>query len=415
MYLHTTSAPALRASAEHFRAIQLRDETEQLSGIRNESADTYAYSAPRGDMCFFRSKLTRPGMPTIHSIFADPISRHIVIIGVRFQNIDWRDDEFLSTFEGNLRVACDPVVNDDRSFGFKPQYVIIVTCPIPSHLINRTNITISLYRKVGGTFWNEFAYRNITVCSSGASKRQRRMLTMCTMLKDADEFIPDWIAFHRYVGVDHIFIYDNQVEELSKLRTTVANDIKSGFVTVIPWAHKESDCKNYLEVQIAHENDCLWRNRHATKWMIKTDVDEYVQPMNPKKPRITDYLDNPLYDRLGAVRLQNWFFGRPNLSEPMGGKSLVQRNVWRAEEPTVPNAAHDKNILRPINVHYFKIHAMKLGGNAVTIDPWTELRLAHFRGDNPRKRHFGLPDFSVEDTSIVDIMDKISNSALKRK
>ncbi|XP_071508624.1 beta-1,4-galactosyltransferase galt-1-like [Diadema antillarum] len=414
IYLHTTSAPALTYKAVRLQ-IQSREQFENehstdphILPLNESLPGSYLYSSPRANMCFFQEKLTRRGMPTLHSVFADPISHNVVINGVRLQNTDWRGDDFVCQFENSERVASDPVVHDDRSFGYKPQYLIVITCPIPRRLYDRTNFTMSLYRKVGGTFSNEFSYQDITVCLSGSEQRQRRFLTMCTMLKDADEFIGDWLDFHLHVGVDHVFIYDNQLEELSKLRTTVAEYIDRGVVTVIPWAHTPTSCKIYLEVQIAHENDCLWRNRHTSKWMLKIDVDEYVQPMNASKPFIGDYLRDPLYDRVGAVRLQNWFFGRPNLSEPQGGKSLVQRNPWRAREPTEPNASHDKNILRPINVHYFKIHAMKLGGTAVTIDPWTELRMVHYRGDNPRRRNFRLPKFNVLDTSMVDMMDKIA-------
>lgn len=407
VYLHTSSAPSLRASAQKYKA---RELIRRTSTILRQDPPSIIYSSPRGDMCFLKSKLTRTGMPTIHSIFADPVSHKVVIVGVRLQYSDWRSDDFVCEYEKNQRVACDTVINDDRSFGYRPQYVIIITCPIPVSLHERTNLSVSLYRGVEGIYSRTNSYENITVCSSGASKRQRRMLSVCTMLKDSDEFVPEWVAFHQHVGADHIFIYDNQVEEKSTLRETVAREIESGLVTVIPWSHESTACKNYLEVQIAHENDCLWRNRHMSKWMVKIDVDEYVQPMNPDKPRITDYLSDPLYDRIGAARLQNWFFGRPNTTEPLGGRSLIHRNQWRAEEPTEPNASHDKNILRPINVHYFKIHAMKLGGSAVTLDPWKELRMVHYRGDNPRKLNFRLPDFSVQDTSMSDIMDLIAQT-----
>ncbi|XP_054760123.2 uncharacterized protein LOC129266307 [Lytechinus pictus] len=410
VYLHTTSGPVLRASAE--KAQELTRRSQLLQGNDEGYSRSIIYSSPRGDMCFLRSKLTKTGMPTIHSIFADPVSHNVVIVGVRIQHWDWQNDSFVCEYDKGQRVSCDAVVSDDRSFGYRPQYVIIITCPIPASLQERTNFSVSLYRAVDGAFSRTSSYENITVCSSGASKRQRRMLSVCTMLKDSDEFVPDWVAFHRHVGANHIFIYDNQEQELSKLRETVAKEIENGFVTVIPWSHQSTPCKNYLEVQIAHENDCLWRNRHISKWMIKIDVDEYVQPMNPNKPRIPDYLSDPLYDRVGAARLQNWFFGRPNTSIPLGGQSLIQRNQWRSAEPTEPNASHDKNILRPINVHYFKIHAMKLGGSAVTLDPWRELRLVHYRGDNPRKLNFKLPDFSVQDSSMSDTMDLIAKQKL---
>ncbi|XP_022098454.1 uncharacterized protein LOC110983478 [Acanthaster planci] len=386
-----------------------RKYTTMLDIKRNASA--YSRSLPADESCFFTHKLERSDMPTIHSAFVAQESSSVVLVGVRFLREKWNEARFTCEFPNGEMTSIDPVVDDYRSFGYLSQYVFVMTCLLPKAYRGKRNFTMSLYKETWRRKWYRYAYTNFTVCRgvgthSGAKKQ---FLSVCTMVKDMDDFLPDWLDFHRFVGVEHAYIYDNAPEDLSLLRETVREHVESGFVTVIPWSHRPSHEKSYLEVQIAHENDCLWRHRYDTHWMIKIDVDEYIQPMNPSMPKITDYLRDPHLDQFGAVRLQNWFFGRRNLTETVPG-SIIERNRWRPEDPTLPNTGRDKNILRPINVHYFKIHAIKLGGEAKSIDPRTELRLVHYRGDNPRIRHFDLPDFSVLDESMVQIWRKVKQS-----
>ncbi|XP_033641056.1 uncharacterized protein LOC117301365 [Asterias rubens] len=397
-----------RAAAEK----AFRRNTETMYDIRYNTSE-YSHSFPVDDTCFFTRKLSKSDMPTIHSIFSNPASQSVVFVGVRFLRDNWAEDKFICEFENGERTQSDPIVNDYRSFGYLAQYVFVLTCPLPEIYIGRTNFTMSFYKVTWRPKWYMFAYANLTVCRAGSwPLTKKHFLSVCTMVKDMDEFLPDWLDYHRFMGVEHAYIYDNAVEKMSLLRETVKEDVDSGFVTVIPWSHRPSAGKSYLEVQIAHENDCLWRHRYDTHWMMKIDVDEYVQPMNPANPKIPNFLRDPRLNKLGAIRLQNWFFGRPNTSEVLEG-SIMERNRWRPSEPTLQNTGRDKNILRPINVHYFKIHAIKLGGETKSINPETEMRLVHYRGDNPRVRHFDLPEFDVLDESMVNIWKQIKKAKME--
>ncbi|XP_072166429.1 uncharacterized protein [Diadema setosum] len=365
---------------------------------------TYLYSQPRQNMCFFSGYMEREGMPKLHSVFSDPVSKNVVFIGTRFLAQNWTKEKFVSHFETGESILCDPIVEDYLSFGYLSQFNVVLTCQLPSSLVGKANFSLTLQRISNVKRFQRYAYNDIMVCSSGSSKFKRFMLTACTMIRNMDDFVPEWITFHRYVGVQHFFLYDNESPENSTLRHTVREEIAEGVVTVIPWTHAAVGQKTYLEVQIAHENDCVWRNRYRSKWMLKIDVDEFVQPMNASKRFITDYLEGSLFDRVGAVRLQNWFFGRRDNMSIQSGDSVVERNTWRPSYPTAQNSGRDKNILQPMNIHYFKIHAVKIGAPAVSLSPHLELRLVHYRLDNPRIRRFDFPDFDTRDLSMVKMM-----------
>ncbi|XP_038066274.1 uncharacterized protein LOC119736304 [Patiria miniata] len=403
MYVFFLNHIVLPGSGMHHRAPGPHDIARHKRALLVDDSFYIRGDPLQGDhTCYLRDKLQSLWMPDLHSVFSDPISGQVVFVGLKLLKHRWHGDEFRCEFPDG-QVSRTHVLRDGRSSGYFPQYVVVLTCPIPDTFRWRARFRLNLRRVPTNT-----SYVNVTVCTSGVSPEKRYKLAICTMVKNADSFIPEWLTFHRYVGVEHVFIYDNEQVEKSNLTRTLNDFIDEGFVTVIPWAHSVSPYKTYLEVQIAHENDCIWRHKHDVDWMIKIDVDEYIQPMDANRTHvITDYLSESIFDHVAAVRIQNWFFGHPPRIAPRGD-SVIERNRWRSKLPTLQNTGHDKNILRPINVHYFKIHSVKLGGDVISADPHTELRLVHYRSDNLRARRFSLPDFSVKDESMV----KLRNAAL---
>ena len=394
--------------------------TRSLTGLlpfgnQNHDDDQEDMIPDNFDTCFLHHKLEQSGLPIVHSVFADSVSEQVVITGVLRNYFDaWHKQDFLCDFDHNnglsrankinvnvsLVTMSDPVVQDFRRFGDEAQYSVIITCPLPKQLLNRTKFHMD-FRLASNP---NVAYENITICQAASRKSKKYFLTMCTMTKDMDRYIPHWLDYHKMMGVEHVYIYDNSPK--SFLPRTAATYIRDDFLTVIPWAHVHSPNKTYLEVQVASENDCMWRHKHTSQWMIKIDVDEFLQPLDPRRPTIPDYLkDKDLnLEQLGSVRVQNWFFCRHTvinygLKSLRKTRSVFERNLIRHAEPTPINRGRDKAIARPANVHLYKIHGVKLGGDTVTLSPTTEMRMVHYRGDNPLHVGFCLgkqfADFSM--------------------
>lgn len=373
-------------------------------------------SPPLGSACYMRDRLKCSGMPTIHSAFIDIVSKEVIFTGITFLAERWEHHSFVCEFpDGSLSIS-DPILNDTRSFGGQPQYVIVITCPLTSSFLRTLKD-----RKVGATETPfrmtlrrasepRYAYRNIPVCTAGeVEEKKHNFLSLCTMAKDMDDFFRVWLLYYRYMGVDHVYIYDNSPE--ITLIKVLRPFIRIGFVTVVPWAHQYTPTKTYLEVQIAHENDCLWRHRHDTKWIIKVDVDEFMQPMDPESPRIVDFVNKfgEPPETVAALRVRNWFFSKlpSNVSRDiLFSGTVIERNPWRSPEPTEENRGRDKCLVLPHRVHYYKIHGVKIGGDTVTLDPTTEMRLVHYRSENPKHRNFRIHQF-VRDDSMRDLWQKI--------
>jgi len=55
-------------------------------------------------------------------------------------------------------------------------------------------------------------------------------LAICATIKDEAPYIPEWIEFHRGVGVEHFFLYDNLSSDGSK--EVLEPWVRAGLVTL---------------------------------------------------------------------------------------------------------------------------------------------------------------------------------------
>lgn len=381
----------------------------------NVNPSLYIHGTPRNNMCFLRDKLEKNDFPVIHSVFSDPVSQTVVFIGVRLYEDNFDKDPYACVFQNGHRTLSDPVVHDYKSFGYIVQYLVIIICPIPKELQNLPNTTVDLIRMKNEFMWFSYAVEHITVCPTGVPSYRHYNLAMCTMVKNPDSNIVDWIEYHVYQGVDLILLYDNAPQNESNLIDTVQKYIDRGYVQILPWSHEPSILKTYLEVQIAHENDCIWRLKHSVKWIIKIDVDEFLQPMGNNRLKVKDILKTYDKTKVSALHVQNWFFGRPKGTNLSPHDSIFERNTWRPRWPTAQNIGRDKNIIQPMYVHYFKIHGVKIGADSVSLNPYNEMRLVHYRMDNNRTRYFDLPPWEVQDFSMVTLWEEVQRWKLRER
>ena len=109
---------------------------------------------------------------------------------------------------------------------------------------------------------------------------------------DAPERLREWLAFHRMVGFNHVYIYDNtHVDNQDSIDDDAlplkkVSDLFPGFVTWIRWPAKV--CNNNFvggrnpgerSSQYAAEASCRERFGSSTQWMTFLDIDEYLIPV----------------------------------------------------------------------------------------------------------------------------------------
>jgi hypothetical protein len=95
-----------------------------------------------------------------------------------------------------------------------------------------------------------------------------RYLSVCAIVKDENSYLPEWIAYHRAVGVEHFYIYDN--ESGTPVARTLGREVGQGVATVMAWKGKAQQGPAY--------EDCLARRRRDSFWIAFVDVDEFLLP-----------------------------------------------------------------------------------------------------------------------------------------
>jgi len=123
----------------------------------------------------------------------------------------------------------------------------------------------------------------------------KHYLGACLMVMDENSYLPEWIEFHRTVGVEHFYIYDNGSR--MPVAETLKKDVEKGDVTVIPYPGRR--------VQVSIYGNCVNTFRNETKWLAIFDVDEFLFP--------TQYDDLRTllkeYEGYGGLVVSSLFFG----------------------------------------------------------------------------------------------------------
>ncbi|KAI0562525.1 Glycosyltransferase 92 [Gracilaria domingensis] len=86
---------------------------------------------------------------------------------------------------------------------------------------------------------------------------------LMTQEKSFADYLPEWVEYHRKLGVDHVFIYDNKAQVDISRKFKQRNDVE---VVYWPWRRSQIQAQNHFIVN-------GWRR---CKWAILIDVDEYV-------------------------------------------------------------------------------------------------------------------------------------------
>tara|TARA_Y100000389_G_scaffold204768_1_gene259516 strand:+ start:3991 stop:5028 length:1038 start_codon:yes stop_codon:yes gene_type:complete len=194
-------------------------------------------------------------------------------------------------------------------------------------------------------------------------------VALCTMVKNEDNYIVQWIEYHLLVGFKKFVIYDNKNspntryksdETDSDLENVLADYIKKGIVMLIEWPYP----KNYLGVntssQKVQQHHCLTLFKKA-KYLGFIDIDEYINISNFKDQQIEGILDKLIQPRNAGVQLWCKFFQNNEGKSEKGYDFLKITNFFYCinGDPNKPRYANNnspKFIIVPSRVNACAIH-----------------------------------------------------------
>ena len=110
-------------------------------------------------------------------------------------------------------------------------------------------------------------------------------LSVSCIFRNEAPYLREWVEFHRLVGVDHFFLYDNRSED--DPGAVLAPYVEEGLVTLHDWPEHPGQRSAYDHCVTEHEND--------SRWIAFIDLDEFLfSPLGAPLPEIVrDYEDAP--------------------------------------------------------------------------------------------------------------------------
>jgi hypothetical protein len=120
-------------------------------------------------------------------------------------------------------------------------------------------------------------------------------LAICAIMKDEANNVIEWIAYHRAIGVERFYLYDNGSSD--DVRTLLDPLIRAGIVVFTDWPLVPGQKPAY--------DDFAEHHRDACRWAAFIDLDEFINYFG--EGRFVDWLD--AFGDVGGVALQWMIFG----------------------------------------------------------------------------------------------------------
>lgn len=169
-------------------------------------------------------------------------------------------------------------------------------------------------------------------------------LSLCTCVKDEGLYIEEWLKFHLGLGVEHVWLYDNDSSDNTK-------EIASSF--------KEVEVFDSPGEVVQHPTfmRCLFEHREESRWIGFLDVDEFLVPQ--KTNNLKSVLSK--YEKYPALCVHWYLFGS-NGKETYSPEPVIERFTKRCPEVN----AHVKTICNPKRTrHLVTAHKFVHDGLAV--------------------------------------------------
>ena len=196
----------------------------------------------------------------------------------------------------------------------------------------------------------DFCWGDVSEKRGGLQAKPRKYnLSICAVFNDEARYLKEWIEYHRLIGVDHFYLYNNDStdESVDVLMPYVKNQI----VTLTYWPnglgfyfHEDDGFTWTLSTQIpAYENAAKYLAVNQTEWLVFLDVDEFLVPS--KYDTLTKILES--YPDCPGVRISSDFFDASKRDTPRKRNLVIQ--TTELTKPPEENAqkAIEKTIFRP--------------------------------------------------------------------
>ncbi len=111
-------------------------------------------------------------------------------------------------------------------------------------------------------------YRLRLNCNKVKPVSKKYKISICAIFKNEALYLKEWIEYHKIVGVEHFYLYNNNSED--NYQEVLKPYIEKGIVTLTEWP------QNQAQMQCYH--DAFDKYKDDTEWLTFIDIDEFIVP-----------------------------------------------------------------------------------------------------------------------------------------
>ncbi|KAH3772482.1 hypothetical protein DPMN_173822 [Dreissena polymorpha] len=228
---------------------------------------------------------------------------------------------------------------------------------------------------------------HIAVKSMEIPKTYKRRFTVCLMplhnnFNDSYALV-QWIELNLLLGAENFVVYN--YSSSANIRTILDLYTKRNITEVVQWSIPVEEVHYFG--QVAAINDCLYRSKHDSEFLVNVDLDEYIIPRYNAKTwsdvianssEIAFVFRNVFYRKDVSSR-ENDFPNKPMAEEYK--LSTLLTSVHDAK--ILPHNQRSKYIVRTSKVNVLMIHEVPFFGNgarALFVSPHVA-SVHHYRDD----------------------------------
>jgi hypothetical protein len=168
-------------------------------------------------------------------------------------------------------------------------------------------------------------------------------LAICAIFRNEAPYLKEWIEFHRLMGVEHFYLYNNR--SVDNFRTVLAPYIEKKIVDLIQWPYRFKEGSHWSPIQCSAYQETIDKVKGKVKWLALLDIDEFLFPV--KKDNLIEFLKD--YERFGAV-CANWqMYGTSHVTKIPDHQLLIEALRLKAPKDHSENTLV-KSIVQPLKV-----------------------------------------------------------------
>ena len=139
-------------------------------------------------------------------------------------------------------------------------------------------------------------YKLVSVLNKHIKEKNKIKICICTPGKKENRYILEFIIYYKKLGVDKIFLYDNNDINDEKFDDLIKDYIEQKYVQIFNWRGRKN-------TGYSLRTDCYINNYKIFDWIIFYDIDEYIHLAN--YTNIKDFLNEKKFDKCLKINL-NW-------------------------------------------------------------------------------------------------------------